>query len=287
MTETKTFRAEVLADSTFRTNRVTTLLLTYPRIIHAQVMTYRAACRNSESTRAREPKRFIEEIRRDPFVPQLWPKEKRGMQPEGYYEDASEERAWRAECEFACDSALRRIERGVHHEIAMRPLEPYMWHRLLITATSWDNVLHQRLDHHAQLQFQVLAGKIRDALAASVPRQLAPNEWHIPFDTDPREPLRRRLLGSVGRSARLSYASHDGTHSFEADKGLGLRCIRNGHLTPAEHQCTPCPVKVCPLDGFENLRSLYPFERDALGANAEQRAKQEQWIQDFFGAEAA
>lgn len=262
--------AFVLADSRGRYSRVTTLLLQYPRFIHAQVMTYRAWARNSESTRARGPERFLAETLEDPFVPDLWPKEQRGMQPAGYYEDPEEDRLWREECRATCEKARERIARGVHHEIAMRPVEAFMWHRLIVTSDTWDNMLHQRLDPHAQRQFQLLATEIREALAASTPVELKPGEWHIPFDdvslTEPhsKEPDKRRIMRSVGRCARLSYANHDGNYSADADFELGMKCVRNGHLTPAEHQLKRDPWGEGHFPGWTKLRELIPGEEDAL-----------------------
>lgn len=281
----RTFEANILADSTCNGNRITTFLLQYPRIIHAQVMTYRQAGRNSESTRAREPFKSIAEIRADPFVPDLWPLEQRGMQPKGFFESSYERDLWIEECHYLCDKAEERVQRGVHHEIAMRPLEPFMWHRLLYTSTNFDNMLHQRLDAHTQRQFQLLAYQIKQALDTSKPRKLQPGDWHIAFDREDGT-LSQRLLRAVGRSARLSFANHLGLFSNESDESLARNVVfAEGHMTPCEHQAQAMYFSeqtYGPLTGWKQLRLFYPYQHDAQGCNEKQKAEQRQWVEEFF-----
>ena len=72
----KTISAEIVADSIDpRGNRITSVLLTYPRFIHSELMTHRIFSRNSASSRAIPFKRALKMIEEDPFVPIAWQKE--------------------------------------------------------------------------------------------------------------------------------------------------------------------------------------------------------------------
>ena len=72
----KKISAEIIADSinTFG-DRITTYLLTYPRFIHAELMTHRMFSRNSASSRAIPFKRMLQMVEEDPFIPIAWQKE--------------------------------------------------------------------------------------------------------------------------------------------------------------------------------------------------------------------
>ena len=52
---------------------LSTLLLRYPRFIHAEMMTHRVFSRNSASSRAIPVKKLIDDVVRDPAMPIFWP----------------------------------------------------------------------------------------------------------------------------------------------------------------------------------------------------------------------
>ena len=81
----KTINAQIIADSiTQMGNRITTYLLTYPRFIHAELMTHRMFSRNSASSRAIPFKRMIKNGGRRSFIPIAWQKDHSGMQGTEY-----------------------------------------------------------------------------------------------------------------------------------------------------------------------------------------------------------
>ena len=59
--------------------RLDTLLLRYPRCIHAELMTHRMFSRNAASSRAIPVEKMIQSVLDDPFVPLHW-----GKEPEGH-----------------------------------------------------------------------------------------------------------------------------------------------------------------------------------------------------------
>lgn len=81
--------AKIVADSTDgRGNRITSYILTYPRMIHAEVMTHRLFSRNAASSRAIPFKTMVKNVLENPFIPIAWQKDHKGMQGSAYFEDA-------------------------------------------------------------------------------------------------------------------------------------------------------------------------------------------------------
>ena len=73
--------ANILLDSISPSNkRLTTWILTYPLIIHAEVMTHRVFSRNASSSRAIPTSKMLESVKKNPFIPVHWGKNQGGMQ---------------------------------------------------------------------------------------------------------------------------------------------------------------------------------------------------------------
>ena len=71
----KTISAEIVADSIDpRGNRITSVLLTYPRFIHSELLTHRMFSRNSASSRAIPFAKMVKMVQKDPFIPIAWQK---------------------------------------------------------------------------------------------------------------------------------------------------------------------------------------------------------------------
>ncbi|HLG27972.1 MAG TPA: hypothetical protein VI423_09325, partial [Paenisporosarcina sp.] len=77
------------------------------------------------------------------------------------------------------------------------------------------------------------------------------NEWHLPL-TNPLEPKALLAEGftieqikkiSAGRSARVSYLTHDGKRDPMADIELCDRLRVSGHMSPLEHVARPMTKK--------------------------------------------
>ena len=64
--------AKIIADSVCSENtskRITSFILTYPRFIHAELLTHRAITKSSASSRAIPVTKFIEDVLTDPALP--------------------------------------------------------------------------------------------------------------------------------------------------------------------------------------------------------------------------
>lgn len=241
-------RAAVIADSTnVLGKRLLTLELVYPRIIHAEVMSYCSFARNANSSRAMTPGSVIQQVRDEGFVPMTWRRaDVRGMVPKGNLSAENAERAekiWLEAKDAAVRAAKGLSDLFVARELTNRILEPFAWMKMLVTASwpSWANFLHQRVSREAQKEVQILARSVGVAIAASRTVELAKSEWHIPFTTGAEIDPKKRLMLSVARCARISYrtprsAEWSEQKVEEDDLRLASRLQRDAHWSPFEHQ---------------------------------------------------
>ena len=224
--------------------RLTTFVVTLPRIVLAELNTHRMLSKSSASSRAIPVEKQIARLREDPFLPVHWGKNQKGMQAEQELtgdEIVTATSIWRAAAAASIDYALNLLTVGVHKQITNRLLEPFMWHTVIISGTEWSNFFHLRDHRDAQPEIAKAARMMRDAYNASTPTLLWPNEWHLPFTSseDSTEYVDRLVKISVGRSARVSYLNHDGKRDLEDDVRLAERVLASGHMAPYEHVARP------------------------------------------------
>ncbi len=171
------FECKILADSLAPCmKRLTTFEVTYPRIIHSEVLTHRMLSRNSASSRAIPVEKLIQRVVDDPFIPVYIGANQKGMQAG---EELSEEaRAsavtlWLSARNKAVDHARMLTNIGVHKQVVNRIIEPWMWITVIVSATEWDNFYGLRCHKDAEPHFQLIARMMRDAQAASEPRAVS------------------------------------------------------------------------------------------------------------------
>ena len=147
-----TINAQVVADSVdTRGNRITSLLITFPRIILAEINTHRMLSKNTSSSRAIPFKKMVESVQNDPFVPVAWQKHHSGMQGNEYITDFTivEEciSSWLAGRDDMIEIAANmNCNQEVTKQLCNRLLEPFMWTTMLITGSKegWDNFFELR-----------------------------------------------------------------------------------------------------------------------------------------------
>lgn len=143
------FSAKVVADSTNNIgDRITTMVVTFPRFILAEFNTHRMFSRNSASSRAIPFDKLVQSVSDNPFIPIAWQKDHKGMQGTEYFTD-SEAIDYNVNCWLAAKNYAIRYAKKLHGEngiyeqvtkqICNRLLEPYMWHTVIVTATDWEN----------------------------------------------------------------------------------------------------------------------------------------------------
>lgn len=168
--------AKVILDtkSMFTSARLTTLELVLPRFILAELNTHRMLSRNSASSRAIPFKRMVDMLTNDPFVPIAFQKAHSGMQGSEYITDPVEienaENIWLTGMQTAIHFATQLTEAGVTKQIANRPLEAYMWHKVLISGTDWENFFELRCPQYVVSEYPVLSTfRSRKEAIAAVP----------------------------------------------------------------------------------------------------------------------
>lgn len=227
--------AKILADSkSVRGDRITTFLLTFPRIILAEFNTHRMFSRNSASSRAIPFAKMVESVQTNPFIPIAWQKDHKGMQGTEYINDYDLLLQCKWDWLQARDFAVQQAESlnnslEVTKQLCNRLLEPFMYHTVICTATEYDNFFKLRDNEAAEIHIQELAKRMKEAMNNSTPKVLKVGEWHIPFGDD--------LQVATAKCARVSYTTVGSTSnsSHTADIELYNRLLESGHMSPFEH----------------------------------------------------
>lgn len=245
----------------------------YPRFIHAECKTHRLMriddaeydvmeeislmddpqlSRNASSSRAIPIDRMIQDVLDDPAMPVAWGSNQPGMQA-GAEIDRKEEAIimWLDARDFMVDAAREAQRLGLHKQIVNRLIEPFGHITVLITATDWSNFFELRCHPDADPTMQALACAIRDAIAASTPKETFA---HIPFHD-------RDMMVSAARAARVSYLNHDGSQPDEdKDRALANRLLSSKHMSPFEHQAFATPGKRhANLNGWYSQRTMLGY----------------------------
>lgn len=177
------YEVKIIADSVAPCGkRLTTLTATYPRFIHAEIMTHRDRARNAASSRAIPWSKMRDAILTNPVVPLIFGSEQRGMQTGGEIDNPSQaHHRWMEARDKALAQADALHALGVHKSLVNRIVEPWMWITVVMSATEWANFFRLRCHPDAEIHFQKIAGMMRDALAGSIPVSLGYGVWHLPF----------------------------------------------------------------------------------------------------------
>jgi len=230
-------QAQIIADSkSIRGERITTFLLTFPRIILSEFNTHRMFSRNSASSRAIPFKKMVESVETNPFIPIAWQKDHKGMQGTEYLTGEGEieyaKYLWLTALKDAVQNAQclhSESAKVITKQICNRLLEPFMWHTVICTATDYENFFKLRDHEAAEIHIQELARRMKEAMSNSTPKILKVGEWHIPFGDDPQV--------ATAKCARVSYTTVGSTssNSHTADIELYNRLLESGHMSPFEH----------------------------------------------------
>ena len=223
--------------------RITTMVLKYPRYIHGEVLTHRRFSRNSASSRAIPTKKLLGQVRESPVVPIEWGSNQSGMQagdeiPEALQEEAR--RIWITARNAAYEAASGLAELGVHKQYVNRLLEPFLYIEVVVTSTEWDNFFRQRHSPLAQPEIKALAVAMQEAYEQSTPEV---TDTHLPFIRKDEMSLPDDVLAavSIARSARVSYLNRS-TGSVDIAKDLELfqrlLTAEPMHASPFEHVAT-------------------------------------------------
>lgn len=242
------YAAKAVADSISEAgDRLTTMEVTFPRMVLAEFNTHRMFSRNSASSRAIPFEKQLARIQDDPFIPSYWGANQKGMQAEEEIHHLHKPVAvglWLESRDKAVSRAKTLHELGVHKQTVNRLLEPFMWHTVIVTATEWSNFFALRANAMAQPEIRTIAEMMLEVYNTSQPRLIKKGEWHLPLIQDDErfwviEAPEMIAKVSAARCARVSYLTHDGKRDLHADEQLYERLVSGGHLSPLEHVATP------------------------------------------------
>ncbi len=261
-------------------NRLTTMELTFPRSILAEVNTHRMLSKNAASSRAIPAAKMLQRVREDPFIPHWWGLNEPGMQAFAEADEPTQtmgRAAWMLARDLAVTQAEMLAGLGFHKQIVNRLVEPFMWCTMVVSGTEWENFLTLRDHPAAEPHFQILAKAVRAARDASTPtfRRVGHNvdSWHLPYVTEGERSvavydgnLPALVKASVARCARVSYLNHDQTApSIENDLKLYAKLAdsRPKHASPLEHAARAAYAG----EWFGNFHGWHQHRKDVVGEN--------------------
>lgn len=268
------------------TDRLSTLIVRFPRPVLAEFNTHRVFSRNSASSRARSVKATIGEVMANPYVP-VWTINKAGMSGEFASPSVAEEATrlhllgrdkavvtalsllvgeeifdGRSDSELARD--YERIldhyyenvydktggesESGlsIHKQAMNRGLEPYMFHEVVVTSSYWDNYLALRDHQDADPSILGISHLMGEVLKASAPVE----RWaHLPFISPADRPT-KDLAWNELKAVFLRSAAEAAQVSYN-DKSTAKKATASTALG----------------DRLLKARHLSPFEHPALSAD--------------------
>lgn len=242
-----TIFAKVITDSVSQYgDRLATLHLRYPRLMHADFMTHRVFSRNASSNRAMPTVTVINNIDTDLVLPLKYYKNQKGMFGSDFLDEFSilkcEELIKKLWIETK-NTVLELDKLTLHKQNKNRYLEPFQHIDVLLTTTEFDNFFNLRTALDAQPEIIQLALQIKESLQKSSPILLQENEWHLPFITEMEKlkfniEILKKLSSS--RCSRISYLKHDKTNpSVEEDIEQYNSLYLNKHMSPFEHPARP------------------------------------------------
>lgn len=249
--------ARVLAHSAFGGAELVTYELTYPRVIHAELMTHCMLAKNAASTRAVPVSAVIDAICRSSYRPIHWGVNRPGMQSTDELQGDHLHQAKRIldNLEATIIDAVKELTHkdGIngHKQWAGRFLEPFSMMKSVVSGTEWNNFFWLRDHSAAQPEIAELARTMQTALEISEVRFMTEGDWHLPYiDCDNGEyftPERERVsleearMISASCCAQVSYRKLN-TSGEKAIDIYNKLCLTSDnpddrkHASPTEHQ---------------------------------------------------
>lgn len=247
------YEAKMITDSICNGQRLTTMQLTHPRIVHSEFMTHCAFARNASSSRAIPFTITVQRVSEDPFIPVWWGENQKGMQAADEIADWKKEKAialWlKARDQMMIIAEEMAVGLNIHKQIVNRLLEPFSWITVAVTgdAEGWSNYFALRCHKDAQPEIQKQAYMAQLVYFKNEPEPAAEGMWHTPYvDWVEQGSLIQEGYSfedivkiSTGRTARTSYLTQEGKRDPKQDIELHDRLSSSvpKHMSPFEHVC--------------------------------------------------
>lgn len=259
------YAAKIILDSVQPDGvRLTTMEVTLPKFILAELNTHRAFSRNSASSRAIPFEKMLQRVMDDPVMPVWWGKNQSGMQAREEMHQFNREQStalWLKARDEAVATAYAMNSQGCHKQIVNRLIEPWLFTTVIVSSTNYAHFFALRCHPDAQPEMRHTADLMKAAYDESTPRRLEYGHWHMPYirdqdhadavemTPDPTDNPHEKFVAdytailakvSTARCARVSYLTHDGKRDLQADINLHHRLIESGHWSPTEHIAQAC-----------------------------------------------
>ncbi len=280
----KCISAKIVADSiNEQGDRITTFTVILPRFLLSEFNTHRMFSRNSASSRARPFQVMLKEVLEDPFIPIKWLSHHKGMQGTNEVDNPElSKKAWLQARDNAIKSALELDKTDVTKQLVNRLIEPFMFHEIIVTSTTYENFFALRAHADAEIHIAYLAQLMLDEYNASTPQLLKQGEWHLPFgdqmdderimklvsDLKTVDMLKREIASA--RCARISYKTFgsEDSYNYEADCKLFNSLVSSNHMSPTEHSARAMTQEEYNINnaqsgnfkGFIQFRKLFASE---------------------------
>lgn len=271
------YSVRILADSEAPNGkRLTTWELTYPRMVHAELMTHRVFSRNSASSRAIPNAKLRRAIKKCPVLPVFWGRNQAGMSADVELtgiRKALVKQAWLAArwCNLFFSWVMAAL--GAHKQLANRLVEPHMFITVILTATEFSNWFRLRNSPKAQPEIRWVAAEMQKQYEANAPARLGTGDWHLPmieyrdwidsgllFGDDKEGQIEFLKHISVARCARVSYLTHTGKRDYNEDIRLHDDLAKAGHWSPFEHVAQAWPEGL--LDWSGNFQGWFQYREE-------------------------
>jgi hypothetical protein len=248
-----------------------TFEVNYPHAVHKDIMTHRWA-RNFQSFRALPPEILLAKLKAGEFfIPEVFGYRVKGMGQRNEHIEGTGEidqfvarNIWDQHVIDTIDRAEKFLSMDIAKQQINFLLQDLCYIRGIITTTlpKLDNFfgLRTALDDEgnpfARPEVYKIATMMLEVFEASEPQKVGQGAWHLPlvsdeeihegypdWDPDDQDNWIRHWdywkKISVGRCARVSYLTHDGIRDPEADIRLHDQLLKDGHMSPFEHQGQP------------------------------------------------
>jgi thymidylate synthase ThyX len=241
---TFTYACEVLADSIHpqTKDRLTTIIVTFPRVVEKELLRHRSFSFSSESSRAMRATTVLQSVKDNLYKPVTWLKAKAGMVAAGPIDDPGAiDEAFNTYFQATETFVNILTSHNVSKQQANRYLEPFMGLTVVITGSkpAWDVFFALRISADADPVINETATFIKSVYDASTPEGLGMYEAHVPIygksDYD--------MIRSVAAVARSSYKNTNKNTTIEEDIAFADRLIADMHLSPFEHIATTCGIE--------------------------------------------
>lgn len=283
---------KILADSISRAGvRLISYELTYPRIVHAELLTHGMLVRNAASSRAIPFAKMQEQLTARPV---RFGQANPGMQDKGEDYTAlvkgswgegkvSPDVAWSDYRDQAMIASQRFYEAGYHKQVYNRLTEPFQMMKVVLSGTELENFFWLRNHGAADPTLEELAKCMHEAREQSKPELLEAGEWHLPYvniairhdgkrcymieESGDWDELSKEeaIKVSAARCAAVSFRNEDYTLEKCLEVYERLVGDERKHASAFQHQATPMHPKSKWIDfgteyGLNNPNNVNTWE---------------------------